>query len=146
MAEKDTGVFVVATANNVRTLPPELLRKGRFDEIFFVGLPNQRERAEILAVHLQKYRPDRLREYDLERLAYETPDFSGAELEQAIVEAMHLAFSQNRDFTTEDILTCASQIIPLCRTAQTEVELLQEWVNTGRIRCASRSDRDKIHE
>lgn len=140
MSEKDTGVFVVATANNVRTLPPELLRKGRFDEIFFVGLPNQRERGEILTVHLQKYRPDRLREYDLQRLAYETPDFSGAELEQSIIEAMHLGFSQNRDFTTEDILACASQIVPLCRTAQTEVELLQEWVNTGRIRSGSRSE------
>ncbi len=138
MAEKTSSVFVVATANNVRSLPPELLRKGRFDEIFFVGLPNQSERKEILTVHLNKYRPHNLRSYDLDRLAYETPDFSGAELEQAIIEAMHIGFSQNRDFTTEDILTSASQIVPLARTAQAEVEFLQNWVNSGKIRPASR--------
>ena len=138
MAEKTSSVFVVATANNVRSLPPELLRKGRFDEIFFVGLPSQAERREILTVHLNKYRPHSLRNYDIERLAYETPDFSGAELEQAIIEAMHLGFSQNRDFTTEDILASASQIVPLARTAQAEVEFLQNWVNSGKIRPASR--------
>jgi len=138
MAEKTSSVFVVATANNVRSLPPELLRKGRFDEIFFVGLPNQTEREEILTVHLNKYRPHNLRNYDLGRLAYETPDFSGAELEQAIIEAMHIGFSQNRDFTTEDILVSASQIVPLARTAQTEIEFLQNWVSSGKIRSASR--------
>jgi len=138
MAEKTSSVFVVATANNVRSLPPELLRKGRFDEIFFVGLPTQPERTEILTVHLNKYRPQNLRSYDLSRLAYETPDFSGAELEQAIIEAMHIGFSQNRDFTTEDILTAASQIVPLARTAQAEVEFLQNWVSSGKIRSASR--------
>jgi ATPases of the AAA+ class len=137
MAEKTSSVFVVATANNVRSLPPELLRKGRFDEIFFVGLPNQAERKEILTVHLNKYRPHNLRNYDLDRLAYETPDFSGAELEQAIIEAMHIGFSQNRDFTTEDILVSASQIVPLARTAQAEIEFLQNWVSSGKIRPAS---------
>ncbi|MFN3927919.1 MAG: AAA family ATPase [Pseudanabaenaceae cyanobacterium] len=137
MAEKTSSVFVVATANNIKSLPSELLRKGRFDEVFFVGLPNQQERAEILAVHLSKYRPHSLRNYDLERLAYETPDFSGAELEQAVIEAMHIGFSQNRDFTNEDIITAASQIVPLARTAQAEVQFLQDWVTSGRIRSAS---------
>jgi SpoVK/Ycf46/Vps4 family AAA+-type ATPase len=119
-------------------LPAELLRKGRFDEIFFVGLPTQPERQQIFTVHLQKYRPHNLRSYDIERLAYETPDFSGAEIEQTIIEAMHLGFSQNRDFTTEDILEAASQIVPLAQTAQAEIQALQEWAASGKARLASR--------
>jgi SpoVK/Ycf46/Vps4 family AAA+-type ATPase len=138
MAEKTSPVFIVATANNIRQLPPELVRKGRFDEVFFVGLPNQAERQQIFNVHLGKFRPHNLRAYDVDRLAYETPDFSGAEIEQAIIEAMHIGFSQNRDFTTEDILEAASQIVPLAQTAQVEIQLLQEWAASGKARLASR--------
>ncbi|NJK34049.1 MAG: AAA family ATPase [Oscillatoriales cyanobacterium SM2_2_1] len=140
LAEKESAVFVVATANNVRSLPPELLRKGRFDELFFVGLPSQAEREEIFTVHLQRYRPSTLRAYDLPRLAYETPNFSGAEIEQAIIEAMHLGFSQSRDFTTEDVLEAASQIVPLAQTAQQEIRALQEWAASGKARLASRQN------
>ena len=138
MAEKTSPVFVVATANEIQSLPPELLRKGRFDEIFFVGLPSQPERREIFEVHLSRLRPQTLKQYDLERLAYETPDFSGAEIEQAIVEAMHLGFSENRDFTTDDILAAVSQLVPLARTAQAQIEALQAWATSGRARLASR--------
>jgi SpoVK/Ycf46/Vps4 family AAA+-type ATPase len=140
MAEKTSPVFVVATANNIRTLPPELLRKGRFDEVFFVGLPNQEERSQIFSVHVSKYRPHNTRAYDIERLAYETPDFSGAEIEQGIIEAMHIGFSQNRDFTTDDILEAASQIVPLAHTAQQEIQVLQEWAASGKARLASRQN------
>ncbi|NUN65799.1 AAA family ATPase [Pseudanabaena biceps] len=140
MAEKTSPVFVVATANNIRTLPPELLRKGRFDEVFFVGLPNQEERSQIFSVHLNKYRPHNIRVYDIDRLAYETPDFSGAEIEQGIIEAMHIGFSQNRDFTNEDILEAASQIVPLAQTAQQEIQMLQEWATSGKARLASRQN------
>ncbi len=138
LAEKTSAVFVVATANNVQALPPEILRKGRFDEIFFVGLPSQSERRSIFAVHLQKVRAQNLRDFDLDRLAAETPSFSGAEIEQILVEAMHLGFSQNRDFTTNDILEAASQTIPLAVTAQEQINALQEWANSGRARLASR--------
>lgn len=141
MAEKTSPVFVVATANNIRTLPPELLRKGRFDEVFFVGLPNQEERSQIFSVHLNKYRPHNIRAYDIERLAYETPDFSGAEIEQGIIEAMHIGFSQNRDFSTDDILEAASQIVPLAQTAQQEIQVLQEWAASGKARLASRQNK-----
>ncbi|MFZ4728552.1 MAG: AAA family ATPase [Pseudanabaena sp.] len=140
MAEKTSPVFVVATANNIRTLPPELLRKGRFDEVFFVGLPNQEERSQIFSVHVSKYRPHNIRAYDIDRLAYETPDFSGAEIEQGIIEAMHIGFSQNRDFTTDDILEAASQIVPLAQTAQQEIQVLQEWAASGKARLASRQN------
>ncbi|MDJ0510129.1 MAG: AAA family ATPase [Crocosphaera sp.] len=138
LAEKKSPVFVVATANNIKALPPEMLRKGRFDEIFFVGLPIQGEREAIFTVHLSRLRPHNLKTYDIKRLAYETPDFSGAEIEQTLIEAMHIGFSQNRDFTTDDILEAASQIIPLARTAQEEIEFLQQWAAAGKARLASR--------
>ena len=138
MAEKKSPVFVVATANNIKALPPEMLRKGRFDEIFFVGLPNQEEREAIFKVHLARLRPHNLGNYDIKRLAYETPDFSGAEIEQTLVEAMHIGFSQNRDFTTDDILESASQIVPLARTAQEQIQFLQDWAAAGKARLASR--------
>ena len=140
LAEKKTPVFVVATANNIRALPPEMLRKGRFDEIFFVGLPNQNERQAIFEVHLAKLRPHNLANYDVKRLAYETPEFSGAEIEQTIIEAMHIGFSQNRDFTTDDILEAASQIVPLAKTAQEQIEFLQQWVAAGKARLASKNN------
>ncbi|MBE9139870.1 AAA family ATPase [Nodosilinea sp. LEGE 07088] len=142
MAEKTSPVFVVATANNIQTLPPEMLRRGRFDEIFFVGLPSQGDRQAIFEVHLSRLRPHTLKSFDTARLAYETPDFSGAEIEQAIVEAMHLGFSQNRDFTTDDILTAASEMVPLARTAQEQIEALQAWAAAGKARMASRSSLD----
>jgi SpoVK/Ycf46/Vps4 family AAA+-type ATPase len=138
MAEKKSPVFVVATANNIQALPPELLRKGRFDEIFFVGLPSQEERKSIFAVHLSRLRPHQLQGYDLDRLAYETPEFSGAEIEQILVEAMHIGFSQNRDFTTDDILEAASQTVPLARTAQEQIQMLQQWAASGKARLASK--------
>jgi SpoVK/Ycf46/Vps4 family AAA+-type ATPase len=141
LAEKKSPVFVVATANNIQALPPEMLRKGRFDEIFFVGLPTQDERRAIFELHLSRLRPHNLKSYDLERLAYETPDFSGAEIEQTLIEAMHIGFSQNRDFTTDDILEAASQIIPLARTAQEQIKFLQDWAAAGKARMASRDSR-----
>ena len=138
LAEKTSPVFVVATANNIQALPPEMLRRGRFDEIFFVGLPSQEERKAIFSVHLTRLRPHNIKSYDLERLAYETPDFSGAEIEQILIEAMHIGFSQNRDFTTEDVLEAASQIVPLARTAQEQIQFLQQWAASGKARLASR--------
>lgn len=141
LAEKKSPVFVVATANNIQALPPEMLRKGRFDEIFFVGLPSQEERKAIFELHLSRLRPHNLKSYDPDRLAYETPDFSGAEIEQTLIEAMHIGFSQNRDFTTDDVLEAASQIIPLARTAQEQIKFLQDWAAAGKARMASRDSR-----
>ncbi|MBD2603407.1 AAA family ATPase [Scytonema hofmannii FACHB-248] len=138
LAEKTSPVFVVSTANDIQALPPEMLRKGRFDEIFFVGLPSQEERKAIFNVHLSRLRPHNLKSYEIDRLAYETPDFSGAEIEQTLIEAMHIGFSQNRDFATDDILEAASQIIPLARTAVEQIQKLQEWAASGRARLASK--------
>lgn len=142
MQEKTSPVFIVATANNVQILPAELLRKGRFDEIFFLNLPTQVERQEIFKVHLQKLRPNRLREFNLAILAQQTPNFSGAEIEQVIIDAMHKAFSQTanaqrRDFNTEDILQAIAQTVPLAAIARNQIEALKQWAAEAGARPAS---------
>ena len=142
MQEKTSPVFVVATANNVQILPAELLRKGRFDEIFFLNLPTETERLEIFRVHLQKLRPSRLREFNLELLARHSLDYSGAEIEQAIVEGMQQAFSRgsmgNReDFNTEDIIRALEETVPLASIARPQIEALKQWAATAGARPAS---------
>lgn len=137
MEEKASQVFIAATANAVESLPPEVLRKGRFDEIFFIDLPSERERREIFEVHLTKVRPNRIREFDLDVLAFHSEGFNGAEIEQSIYEAMHYAFDQRREFTTEDIMRAMSVIVPLSRTAGERIARIQEWAASGRCRPAS---------
>ncbi|HLV43460.1 MAG TPA: AAA family ATPase, partial [Aggregatilineales bacterium] len=137
MEEKETPVFIAATANSIEALPSEVLRKGRFDEVFFIDLPSERERREIFEVHLSRVRPNRLREFDLTALAFQSEGFNGAEIEQAIYEAMHAAFNQRREFTTEDILRAMAAIVPLSKTSQERIERLQEWAQSGRCRPAS---------
>ncbi len=137
MEEKTAPVFIAATANSVDTLPPEVLRKGRFDEIFFIDLPSERERREIFTVHLTKVRPNRIREFDLDQLAFQSEGFNGAEIEQVIYEAMHTAFDQRREFDTEDILRAMSFTVPLSKTASERIHRLQEWAASGRCRPAS---------
>lgn len=143
MQEKTAPVFIVATANNVKILPAELLRKGRFDEIFFLNLPTEIERKEIFKVHLQPLRPARLRDFNFNLLAKKTPNFSGAEIEQVIIDAMHLAFAtidQNgnrRDFTTEDILRAIEETVPLAAIAKESIEELKYWAASAGARTAS---------
>jgi SpoVK/Ycf46/Vps4 family AAA+-type ATPase len=137
MEEKTTSVFIAATANSVESLPSEVIRKGRFDEIFFIDLPSERERREIYAVHLGKVRAERIRDFDLDELAFQSEGFSGAEIEQAVYEAMHVAFHQRREFTTEDILHAMGQIVPLSKTASERIRRMQEWAASGRCRLAS---------
>ncbi len=137
MEEKTSPVFIAATANSVDTLPVEILRKGRFDEVFFLDLPSDRERREILEVHLGRLRPSRLRGFDIPLLAFQSEGFSGAEIEQAIYEAMHRAFSERREFTSEDILAAFAETIPLSTTASSTIRRLQEWAVSGRCRPAS---------
>ncbi len=136
MAEKRSAVFVVATANGVETLPPELMRKGRFDEIFLLDLPDGAERRTILDLQLRRRRPDH--RIPLDVLVDRTAGFSGAELEQTVVEAMHLAFGSHRDFGEADLIAAASDLVPLSRTAREQLEALKRWASTGRARPASR--------
>jgi ATP-dependent 26S proteasome regulatory subunit len=136
MAEKTSAVFVVATANAVERLPGELLRKGRFDEIFLLDLPSGDERRAILDLQLRRRRPEH--QLPLDVLVDRTAGFSGAELEQTVIEAMHLAFAEDRDFSEADLVAAASQVVPLSRTAREQLEQLQAWARGGRARPASR--------
>ncbi|HOX04972.1 MAG TPA: AAA family ATPase [Planctomycetota bacterium] len=126
MQEKSLPVFVVATANSIDRLPPELLRKGRFDEIFFVDLPVAAERAEIFRIHLAKRRRDPAK-FDVPGLVGCSEGFSGAEIEQAIVSAMYHAFPAGREFTTEDVCRALGETVPLSATMQEKVQALREW-------------------
>ena len=135
MAEKTSAVFVVATANAVERLPAELLRKGRFDEIFLLELPGRDERRAILDLQLRRRRPSH--QIALEVLVDRTDGFSGAELEQTVIEAMHLAFGDDRDLGEADLIAAASQVVPLSRTAREQLEALRTWASGGRARPAS---------
>ncbi|MFS8807195.1 AAA family ATPase, partial [Synechococcus sp. R6-10] len=126
MQEKRSPVFVMATANRVDRLPGEFLRKGRFDEIFFVDLPNINERIEIFRIHLQKRRRD-ISRFNLRQLAAACEGFSGAEIEQVLIAAMYEAFAQNREFTQLDILAATKATQPLSRTMTEQVVALREW-------------------
>ncbi|EEE40045.1 AAA family ATPase [Prochlorococcus marinus] len=135
MAEKESAVFVIATANAIDKLPAELLRKGRFDEIFFLDLPNSEERLSILDLHLKKRRPSY--SFPLSTIIDRTDGFSGAELEQAVIEGMHISFSENRELMEKDLIKAVSELVPLSRTAKEQIDLLKEWSSTGRARYAS---------
>src|SRR5580698_2557356 len=115
LSEKTTSVFVVATANDISQLPPELLRKGRLDEIFFVDLPAEEERAEIFRIHLAK-RGRNQAGFDLAACAVASVDFSGAEIEESINSALYDAFDAKRELTTDDILNALVQTVPLAKT------------------------------
>jgi AAA+ superfamily predicted ATPase len=141
MQEKTAPVFVVATANEVRALPPELLRKGRFDEIFFVDLPDPHERLEILEIHLNARSRDP-HDYDLTQIVEETERFSGAELEQVIVAGMFHAFSGDRSLAFEDLLEAAQETVPLAITMDDHIKSLREWARP-RARRAS-TDRRRV--
>ncbi len=135
MAEKESAVFVIATANAIDKLPAELLRKGRFDEIFFLDLPNSKERLRILDLHLKKRRPNY--NFPLSTIIDRTDGFSGAELEQSVIEGMHISFSENRELMEKDLIKAVSELVPLSRTAKEQIDLLKEWSSTGRARSAS---------
>ncbi|MEG3978928.1 AAA family ATPase, partial [Microcoleus sp. herbarium8] len=115
MQEKTSPVFVMATANRIERLPGEFLRKGRFDELFFVDLPTKEERQDIFNIHLSKRRRD-ISRFDLEQLSNVSEGFSGAEIEQGLVAAMYEAFAQDREFTQLDIIAAIKSTLPLSKT------------------------------
>jgi len=135
LSEKTAPVFVVATANDISQLPPELLRKGRLDEIFFVDLPSRDERAEIFGIHLARRRRP-AGQFDLAALAEASSDFSGAEIEEAINSALYDAFYEHRDISTESVLLTLGQTVPLARTMDEQISRLRNWAE-GRARNAS---------
>jgi ATP-dependent 26S proteasome regulatory subunit len=135
LQEKQSPVFVVATANDVSALPPELLRKGRFDEIFFIDLPSQKEREEIFTIHLRKRGRDP-KKFNVTALARAAEGFSGAEIEQAIISALYDAFHQGKELDDETILQEIRRTVPLSRTMRENITALRMWA-VDRARPAS---------
>jgi SpoVK/Ycf46/Vps4 family AAA+-type ATPase len=139
MQEKTSPVFVIATSNDISSLPPELLRKGRFDEIFFIDLPDHPERREIWNIHLAR-RHREPSSFKLDSLAEETAGFSGAEIEQVVISALYDAFEAERELCDEDLHRNIAQTIPLSQTMKEQITALQRWARTH-ARMAS-TDRD----
>lgn len=138
MQEKKSSVFVVATANDVSALPPEFLRKGRFDEIFAIDLPSLKERAAILAVHFKKSGRNP-KKFDCVKLASLAENFSGAELEQSINSGLHDAFDDNRELEQDDVVKTIGEITPLSETMEEKITALRKWMR-GRARLANAPD------
>jgi ATP-dependent 26S proteasome regulatory subunit len=132
MQERKAPVFVAATCNNVSALPPELIRKGRFDELFFVDLPSQGERKRILAIQLQK-RKRNAEEFELVKVAEAARGFSGAEIESAVQAALYVAYSQKQQVNTDILLDAFRSTIPLSTTRAEEIEALREWARTRAV-------------
>jgi AAA+ superfamily predicted ATPase len=148
LQDKSAPVFVVATANNIDRLPPEFLRKGRFDEIFFVDLPTKRERVPIWRVHLDKRvrgaAAGALKPTDalLEELAEATEGFSGAEIEQAVVTALFDAFAERRPLERADLLDAVGTTVPLSVTQQEQIRQIRSWADVRAVAATAQTDRD----
>ncbi len=135
LSEKTSEVFVICTANDISHLPPELLRKGRLDEIFFVDLPDERERREILEIHLRKRHRDPA-QFDLDELVRLSAGFSGAEIEEAIIAALFDALSRQQELSTELVRASLRETVPLSKTMSEQMSVLRSWA-AGRARLAS---------
>lgn len=141
LQDHSAPVFVVATSNDAASLPPELMRKGRFDEVFFVDLPSRVERSEIAAIHLRKRGRDPAA-FDLDAIAATCESFSGAELEQCVATALLYAFAEGRELAQGDVIRAAKETVPLAKMARESIDDLRRWAQ-GRARPAS-SSRDAI--
>jgi len=132
MQDRKAPVFVAATCNNVTALPPELIRKGRFDELFFVDLPNQAERKAILAIQLarRKHNPA---EFDLEQIARAADGYSGAEIDAALQSAMYRSFADKQALATQSLLQALAVTVPLSTTRAEEIEALREWARSRAV-------------
>jgi hypothetical protein len=136
MQDRKAPVFVAATCNNVTVLPPELIRKGRFDELFFVDLPNTGERKQIFAIQLTKRKRNPV-DYDLDKVAEAAKGFSGAEIESAVQGAMYAAFSRKQELSNEDLLAALSSTVPLSVTRAEEIATLRDWARDRAVWASS---------
>ena len=132
MQDRKAPVFVAATCNNVTVLPPELIRKGRFDELFFVDLPNLAERRQILSIQLARRRRNPA-EFDLDRTADAAKGYSGAEIDAAVQGALYAAYSEKKQLTTQALIDALAQTVPLSTTRAEEIAALREWASTRAV-------------
>jgi len=145
LQERTSHVFVVGTVNNISALPPELLRKGRFDEIFFVDLPIHDERESIFRIHIKKRNRD-VSQFNVNILARLTDGFNGAEIEQAIESAMYEAYFHGRDLIEQDVIDAINCTVPLSKTMKEEIDMLRRWAKSGRAVMANREIKQPIVE
>jgi hypothetical protein len=136
MQDRKAPVFVAATCNNVTVLPPELIRKGRFDELFFVDLPHQAERKQVFSIQLAK-RKRNPAEFDLEKIASAAKGYSGAEIEAAVQGALYAAYSDKKQLSTQVLLDALTQTVPLSTTRAEEIAALREWARTRAVPAAA---------
>ncbi len=136
MQDRKAAVFVAATCNNVTVLPPELIRKGRFDELFFVDLPNQAERKQIFAIQLAK-RKRNAADFDLDQVATAAQAYSGAEIDAAVQTALYAAYSEKKPLTTQSLLVALAQTVPLSTTRAEEIQALRTWARTRAVRASA---------
>ncbi|HVO60172.1 MAG TPA: AAA family ATPase [Terriglobales bacterium] len=136
MQDKQAPVFVAATCNNVTALPPELIRKGRFDELFFVDLPNQAERAQIFAIQLRK-RKRNPSNFDLNAVAAAAQGYSGAEIDALVQTAMYAAFSRNTELTTQMLVEAVKGTVPLSTTRAEDIAALRDWATQRAVPASS---------
>jgi SpoVK/Ycf46/Vps4 family AAA+-type ATPase len=132
MQERKAPVFVAATCNNVSALPPELIRKGRFDELFFVDLPNQAERKQIFALELAR-RNRRPAEFDLDRVAAAARGYSGAEIQAAVQAALYASFSSKQPLATGSLIDALAMTVPLSATRAEEIQELRNWARARAV-------------
>jgi len=137
MQDRKSPVFVAATCNNVTVLPPELIRKGRFDELFFVDLPNHAERKQIFSIQLVK-RKRNPADFDLEKAATAAKGYSGAEIDAAVQGALYAAYSEKKPLNTQLLLEALGQTVPLSTTRAEEIETLREWAATRAVPASAR--------
>jgi SpoVK/Ycf46/Vps4 family AAA+-type ATPase len=137
MQDRKSPVFVAATCNNVTVLPPELIRKGRFDELFFVDLPNQADRKQIFSIQLAK-RKRNPAEFDLEKVATAAKGYSGAEIDAAVQGALYAAYSEKKQVTTQSLIDALAQTVPLSTTRAEEIAALREWARTRAVPASAR--------
>lgn len=154
MQEKTEPVFVIATANDISSLPPELLRKGRFDEIFFVDLPTTREREKIFSLHIAK----RIANTEIHHEISDEPDvcrlfaelsagYAGAEIEQIVISAMYEAFYDDRGLRKEDVIKAIKETVPLSSTQREQILELRSWANTRAVLATAVDDREReVHD
>lgn len=147
MQEKTEPVFVIATANNISSLPPELLRKGRFDEIFFVDLPTESEREKIFDVHLKKRvvgsevgKNINVTDAFLNELSAMSEGFVGAEIEQVVISALYEAFFHKRDLEVDDLKGAIKNTVPLSITQKEQIKSLRDWANVRAVSATPKED------
>jgi SpoVK/Ycf46/Vps4 family AAA+-type ATPase len=136
MQEHTSEIFIAATANRIDLLPPELLRRGRFDQIFFIDLPTRKEREEIFTIHLTK-RDNDLKKFNIPQLAQITKNWSGSEIEQVIISGMYEAFNANRKLIEDDLFTIFGNSVPMATTMEEQIKKIRSWAHNRAVRASS---------